>query len=80
MPEAQQLLEDVHWCDDAYDAMTGADAVALVTEWNQFRALNFERAKKVLKAPLMIDLRNVYNPDEMARLNFNYSCIGRPTS
>jgi UDPglucose 6-dehydrogenase len=80
MPEAQQLLEDVHWCDDAYDAMTGADAVALVTEWNQFRALNFERAKKVLKAPLMIDLRNVYNPDEMGRLNFNYSCIGRPTS
>ena len=78
MAEAKPLLSHVDWCDDAYDAMRDADAVALLTEWNQFRALNLERVKELLKVPLMIDLRNVYNPDEMAQLDFDYSCLGRP--
>jgi UDPglucose 6-dehydrogenase len=77
MEEAKKLMTDVVWCKDAYDAMTGADAVALVTEWNQFRALDLKRVKSVLKAPVMIDLRNIYKPDEMAAAGFHYSSIGR---
>ena len=57
--------------------MTGADAVAIVTEWNEFRALDLERAKGLLKAPVIVDLRNIYNPEDMAAAGFDYSCIGR---
>ena len=77
MKEAKKLMTGVIWCKDAYDAMTGADAVAIVTEWNQFRALDLKRVKSVLKAPVMIDLRNIYKPDEMAAAGFHYSSIGR---
>jgi UDPglucose 6-dehydrogenase len=77
MEEAKKLMTGVVWCKDAYDAMTGADAVAIVTEWNQFRALDLKRVKSVLKAPVMIDLRNIYKPDEMAAAGFHYSSIGR---
>ena len=80
MDEARALLDDVGWCDDAYQAMDGADAVALLTEWNQFRALDLKRIKELLKTPRMIDLRNVYNPAEMAAAGFDYSCVGRPTA
>ena len=80
MDEARALLDDVAWCDDAYQAMDGADAVALLTEWNQFRALDLKRIKELLKTPRMIDLRNVYNPAEMAAAGFDYSCGGRPTA
>ena len=80
MDEARALLDDVSWCDDAYQAMDGADAVALLTEWNQFRALDLKRIKALLKTPRMIDLRNVYNPAEMAAAGFDYSCVGRPTA
>ena len=80
MDEARALLQDVTWCDDAYQTMDGADAVALLTEWNQFRALDLKRIKDLLKTPRMIDLRNVYNPAEMAAAGFDYSCVGRPTA
>ncbi|MDD9878467.1 MAG: UDP-glucose/GDP-mannose dehydrogenase family protein [Magnetovibrio sp.] len=79
MDEARDMMNGVTWCADAYDAMTGADAVVIITEWNEFRALDLEKAKSVLKAPVMIDLRNVYNPDDMAAAGFRYSCIGRST-
>jgi UDPglucose 6-dehydrogenase len=77
MAEAKHMLDDVQWCDDAYATMPGADALVIVTEWNQFRALDFERVKSLLKAPLMIDLRNIYNPDDMERAGFHYVGIGR---
>jgi UDPglucose 6-dehydrogenase len=77
MEEAKQLMNGVIWCDNAYAAMQDADALALVTEWNEFRALDLKRVKELLKTPLMIDLRNVYNPDEMAAAGFHYICIGR---
>lgn len=80
MKEAKGLLTDVTYCDDAYDAMTDADAVVLLTEWNQFRNLDFERVKKLLKSPNMIDLRNVYSPDDMKAAGFSYTCVGRPTA
>ena len=79
MHEARAMLDGVEWCDSAYDTMTDADALVLVTEWNQFRALDLERVRSLLKRPVMVDLRNVYNPDEMAAAGFYYSCVGRPS-
>jgi UDPglucose 6-dehydrogenase len=77
MHEAKSLLKDVSWCNDAYEAMAGADAVAILTEWNEFRGLDLPRIKSLLKNPIVIDLRNIYNPEEMRDAGFIYSCIGR---
>ena len=62
MEEARRILDGVVWCGDAYDAMTGADALVILTEWNEFRALDLERVKALLKEPLIVDLRNIYDP------------------
>jgi len=80
MSEAKKFdqLNGIEWCEDAYGAMTGADAVVIITEWNEFRALDFGRLKEVMKNPVMIDLRNIYNPEEMAAEGIAYSCLGRP--
>ncbi len=78
MDEARKLLNGVAWCDDSYAAMEGADALLILTEWNEFRALDLERMKAALKAPVLVDLRNIYDPEEMAGAGFRYSCIGRP--
>jgi UDPglucose 6-dehydrogenase len=77
MDEARAFMDGVQWCDGAYDTMTDADAVAIVTEWNQFRALDMKRVKSLLKAPVMVDLRNIYDPEDMAEAGFNYTSIGR---
>ena len=77
MHEAKSLLKDVSWCNDAYEAMAGADAVAILTEWNEFRGLDLPRIKSLLKHPIVIDLRNIYNPEEMRDAGFIYSCVGR---
>jgi UDPglucose 6-dehydrogenase len=77
MDEAKKALDGPVWCLDAYDAMDGADAVTIVTEWNEFRALNLERVKSLLKKPVMIDLRNVYRPQQMRDTGFDYVSIGR---
>ena len=77
MHEAEKMLPGVKWVQNAYDAMTGADGVAILTEWNDFRALNLDRAKSLLKRPLMIDLRNIYIPADMAAAGFSYHSIGR---
>ncbi len=78
--EAKKSLSDVAWAEDAYSAMEGADAVAILTEWNEFRALDPDRMKRVLKAPVVVDLRNIYNPKDMIDAGFTYVCIGRPGS
>jgi len=78
MDEARKMLSDVVYCTDAYDAMTGADAVVLLTEWNQFRNLDTARMKTLLNAPVMVDLRNVYAPSDMKAAGFGYTCVGRP--
>ena len=80
MAEAKRLLDDVVWCEDAYDAAMGADALVIITEWNAFRALDLARVKSIMSAPLLIDLRNVYEPDDVARAGFAYVCVGRGTS
>ena len=78
MAQAKAVLPDVTYCDDAYACAEKADALVLVTEWEEFRALDFDRLKAVMARPLVIDLRNVYRPDDMARQGFDYVSIGRP--
>jgi UDPglucose 6-dehydrogenase len=77
MDEASHLLPHVTWATDAYDAATGADAVVLVTEWNEFRALNLSRLIEIMRTPTMVDLRNVYRPDEVRDAGFQYHSVGR---
>ena len=78
MDEAKTLFDDVQWCADAYEAITDADCVAIVTEWNEFRALDLARVRSLLGRPVMVDLRNIYRPDEMQAAGFSYYSIGRP--
>ena len=78
MDEAKHMISGITWCAGAYEAAEGADALAIITEWNEFRALDLKRLKAALKAPVMIDLRNIYNPHDMAEAGFDYTCIGRP--
>ena len=78
MHEAGKMLTEVDFCDGPYHAIDGADAMVLITEWDQFRAMDFERVKKLLKTPTVVDLRNVYQPSDMARRGFNYVSVGRP--
>ncbi len=78
MEEAKKLLDGVNWCDSAYDAMEGADALAILTEWNAFRSLDLNQVKALMKRPVVVDLRNIYDPADMAEAGFVYSCLGRP--
>jgi UDPglucose 6-dehydrogenase len=78
MPEARRRLGDrIAYTESNYDALTGADALVVVTDWNQFRHPDFERIKSSLKRPIVIDGRNLYHPDKMAALGFTYRSIGR---
>jgi UDPglucose 6-dehydrogenase len=78
MHEAAKLLDGVAFRDGPYDAVEGADVVVILTEWDQFRALDLDRIKLLLKQPIMVDLRNVYRPDDMKARGFRYTSIGRP--
>jgi UDPglucose 6-dehydrogenase len=75
--EAKKLMPDLSYCADPYEAMTGADAVVFLTEWNSYRALDLKRMKAILKQPVVVDLRNIYRPSEMRAAGFRYSSIGR---
>ncbi|MBO6758317.1 MAG: UDP-glucose/GDP-mannose dehydrogenase family protein [Roseibium sp.] len=77
MDEAGHMMRDVLFCDGPYHAIENADAVVIVTEWDQFRALDLERVKTSLKAPNVIDLRNIYDPSDMKARGFSYASIGR---
>ena len=79
MEEARALLDGIAWCRDSYEAMAGADGLVILTEWNEFRALDLNRARGLLKAPLIVDLRNIYEPSEVAAAGFRYVSIGRAT-
>ena len=80
MANARSESDGVEWCDDAYSAMAEADALVILTEWNAFRALDLERVKQLMAAPVMIALRNVYDPESMAKAGFRYVCVGRGTA
>ena len=77
MAEAAKLLDGVAFKDGPYEAVEGADAVVILTEWNQFRALDLDRVKRLLRQPVMVDLRNIYRPEDMRARGFRYSSIGR---
>ncbi|MEQ1817879.1 MAG: UDP-glucose/GDP-mannose dehydrogenase family protein [Terricaulis sp.] len=77
MNEAKHMLKDVQFATGPYDCVQNADAVVIITEWDQFRALDLDRIKDALKAPTVIDLRNIYRPDEMRAKGFKYVSVGR---
>ena len=77
MEQAKSVLANVAFCKDAYACAEGASALVIVTEWEQFRALDFARLKKVMERPVLVDLRNVYRPEEVARHGFVYESVGR---
>ena len=78
MNEAKKVLpENVIYCQDPYEACKEADALVLMTEWNEYRALDMEKIKSTLKQPIFIDLRNVYEPEKMKEAGFQYYSVGR---
>jgi UDPglucose 6-dehydrogenase len=77
MEQAKKVIERVTFCDDAYACAEGASALVIVTEWEQFRALDFERLKRVMAKPVLVDLRNIYQPEELIRHGFAYESVGR---
>lgn len=78
MEEAKHLLSGIDYAANAYEALEGADAMVILTEWDQFRALDFERIKSSLNGDVVVDLRNIYSPEDMAKRGFTYTSIGRP--
>jgi UDPglucose 6-dehydrogenase len=75
--EENKLMPKLKYCKDPYDAAKGADALVIMTEWNEFRNLELDRIKKLLKEPYFFDLRNVYDPQRMREKGFHYYCVGR---
>ena len=80
MREARKLLPEVEWCQDSYHALEGADAMVILTEWNEFRGLDLERARQLMREPLIIDLRNIFDSAQVARAGFAYTSVGRPAA
>jgi len=77
MEKAKKILKGVKFCEDAYETAKGADCLVVITEWNEFKELNFKKIKKMLKQPLVVDGRNIYDPAVMKKMGFKYICMGR---
>jgi UDPglucose 6-dehydrogenase len=77
MKEVEKIIPGIKYCKDSYDAAKGADALVIVTEWNQFRNLELDKLKKLLNGPYFFDLRNVYEPQRLKEKGFKYFCVGR---
>ena len=77
MTEARKIFRSLYYAKDAYDAARGADCLVIITEWNQFRNLNWQRMAELLREPVVVDLRNIYEPEKMRALGFRYACVGR---
>ncbi|WEX78438.1 UDP-glucose 6-dehydrogenase [Sinorhizobium numidicum] len=78
MENARKLIEGMEHARDPYEAAAQADALVIITEWNEFRALDFDRLKATMTTPLLVDLRNIYRKDEVVKHGFTYASIGRP--
>ena len=79
MEQAKKVLPELTYCEDEYECAKGADALVIVTEWEQFRALDLDRLKEVMaEKPAIVDLRNIYLPEEMRQRGFVYESVGRP--
>jgi UDPglucose 6-dehydrogenase len=79
MREAERLLPGVTWCRDPYETLEGVDAMLLLTEWNVFRALDLDRVRSIMRGSVLIDLRNVYDPERVVEAGLNYTSVGRRT-
>ena len=77
MAQAREVLNNVTYTESAYDCAKGADVLVIVTEWEQFRALDLAALKTAMAKPVIVDLRNVYTKEDVARFGFKYTCIGR---
>ena len=77
MKEAKKMLNGVVWCESAYDTMPDGDCVVIVTEWNEFRALDLEALKKAMRGNVLVDLRNIFQAKDAEAAGFSYSSIGR---
>ena len=80
MDNAARVIPNIDLCGDAYDTAAGCDAVIVVTEWNEFKNIDLERLKSLMHQPLIIDGRNLYAPEVMARYGFTYHSVGRPAA
>jgi UDPglucose 6-dehydrogenase len=80
MPQARKVLENVTFCNNAYDCAKGAHALVIVTEWEQFRALDLKEMASIMASSVIVDLRNIYSPEEVMRNGFHYCGVGRPKS
>ena len=79
MDEARMMLDGIEYCDDAYDTLPNSDALVIITEWNVFRAMDMHRVKNLLNSPVLVDMRNIYDPETMRELGFTYVSVGRPS-
>ncbi len=77
IPQARKVLPEIEYAEDEYKAVEGADALIFMTEWNQFRALNMERIRELMRSPKIADLRNIYDPATVRELGFEYVGVGR---
>ena len=77
MPGARKILKDIKFCKDVYETAKGSDCLVILTEWNEFKELDFKRIKKLLKQPVVVDGRNIYDPQKMKKMGFRYFGIGR---
>jgi UDPglucose 6-dehydrogenase len=79
MENARSMFKDLTFCNDAYETAEGCDGLVIATEWNEFRALNLGRIRKLLRQPVLVDLRNLYDPKRMQAEGFQYTSVGRGT-
>ena len=79
LEEASRALAGIIPCQSTYETARGADALVLITEWNEFRNLDFAKLKSVMRRPILIDLRNVYEPGRVTQFGFRHVSVGRPT-
>ena len=79
MDEARMMLDGIEFCDDAYDTLPNSDALVIITEWNVFRAMDMHRVKDLLNSPILVDMRNIYDPETLRELGFTYVSVGRPS-
>lgn len=79
MPNTKKIFPQIEYCENAYDIANGADVLLIVTEWNEFKYIDLSRLKELMAQPIIFDGRNIYDPDRMSRLGFDYYCVGRLT-
>ena len=80
MENTKKIFPELIYCSNEYETAEGSDAMVILTEWNQFRNLNLSRIKKLLKNPILIDMRNLYEPEKVKKAGFQYTGIGRSIS